>query len=190
MIWPVSPQISTYATLWCVQAKFITEFLKFGGHSCSNCQGGLPSYTHTGLDSPKSEAALFPGDLVARLLSILVCVFHWGQAGEWLSLATAADDGSQGPWMAGGPPPTTVIHSSRGDAGGYDRGSGYGRSWQSNSGPAPGRQIDPNHMMLLVWLSWVYTSSVIPRPSTCTPPVFDHLQHAKMEGEGLGNFIT
>jgi len=84
--------------------KFVTEFLKFGGHSCSNCQGGLPSYTHTGLDSPKSEAALFPGDLIARLLSILVCVFHWGQAGEWLSLAIAADDGSQGPWMAGGPP--------------------------------------------------------------------------------------
>ena len=27
--------------------------------------------------------------------------------------------------------------------------------------------------------------SLIPRPST--PPVFDDLQHAKMEGEGLGN---
>jgi len=36
------------------------------------------------------ETALFPGDLVARLLSILMCVFHWGQAGEWLSLAIAA----------------------------------------------------------------------------------------------------
>jgi len=30
--------------------------------------------------------------------------------------------------------------------------------------------------------------SLIPRPST--PPVFDRLQYAKTEGEGLGNFIT
>jgi len=29
--------------------------------------------------------------------------------------------------------------------------------------------------------------SLVPRPST--PPVFDHLQCAKMEGEGLGNLI-
>ena len=31
-------------------------------------------------------------------------------------------------------------------------------------------------------------SSLVPRPST--PPVFDRLQYAKTEGEGLGNFIT
>jgi len=30
-------------------------------------------------------------------------------------------------------------------------------------------------------------SSLVPRPST--PPVFDRLQYAKTEGEGLGNFI-
>ena len=30
--------------------------------------------------------------------------------------------------------------------------------------------------------------SLVPRPST--PPVFDRLQYAKTEGEGLGNFIT
>ena len=30
--------------------------------------------------------------------------------------------------------------------------------------------------------------SLVPRPSM--PPVFDRLQYAKMEGEGLGNFIT
>jgi len=30
--------------------------------------------------------------------------------------------------------------------------------------------------------------SLVPRPSM--PPVFDCLQYAKMEGEGLGNFIT
>ena len=29
--------------------------------------------------------------------------------------------------------------------------------------------------------------SLVPRP--CTPPVFDRLQYAKTEGEGLGNFI-
>ena len=29
---------------------------------------------------------------------------------------------------------------------------------------------------------------LVPRPST--PPVFDRLQYAKTEGEGLGNFIT
>ena len=33
--------------------------------------------------------------------------------------------------------------------------------------------------------SWL---SLVPRPSM--PPVFDCLQYAKMEGEGLGNFIT
>ena len=31
--------------------------------------------------------------------------------------------------------------------------------------------------------------SLIRRPSTCIPIVFDHLQYAKMEEEGLGNFI-
>ena len=30
--------------------------------------------------------------------------------------------------------------------------------------------------------------NLVPRPST--PPVFDRLQYAKAEGEGLGNFIT
>jgi len=30
--------------------------------------------------------------------------------------------------------------------------------------------------------------SLVPRPST--PPVFDRLQYAKTEGEGLRNFIT
>jgi len=32
-----------------------------------------------------------------------------------------------------------------------------------------------------------YCSSLVPRPST--PPVFDLLQNAKTEGEGLGNLI-
>jgi len=31
-------------------------------------------------------------------------------------------------------------------------------------------------------------TSLVPRPST--PPVFDRLQYAKTEGEGLVNFIT
>ena len=31
-------------------------------------------------------------------------------------------------------------------------------------------------------------TSLVPRPST--PPVFDRLQYAKMEGKSLGNFIT
>jgi len=85
---------------------------------------------------------------------------------------------------------TTVIHSSRGDGGGYGRGSGYGRLWQSHSGPAPERQIDPNHTILtcMVELVWSVASTLILRPST--PPVFDHLPYAKAEGEGLGNFIT
>ena len=34
---------------------------------------------------------------------------------------------------------------------------------------------------------WPNKPSLVPRPST--PPVFDHLQYAKTEGEGLGNFI-
>ena len=34
----------------------------------------------------------------------------------------------------------------------------------------------------------VITCNLFPRPST--PPVFDRLQYAKTEGEGLGNFIT
>ena len=34
----------------------------------------------------------------------------------------------------------------------------------------------------------LYFCSLVTRPST--PPVFDHLQYAKMEEEGLGNFIT
>jgi len=34
----------------------------------------------------------------------------------------------------------------------------------------------------------IYQASLVPRPST--PPVFDRLQYAKTEGEGLGNFIT
>ena len=33
-----------------------------------------------------------------------------------------------------------------------------------------------------------HRGSLVPRPST--PPVFDRLQYAKTEGEGLGNFIT
>ena len=34
----------------------------------------------------------------------------------------------------------------------------------------------------------VMVCSLVPRPFT--PPVFDRLQNAKTEGEGLGNFIT
>ena len=37
-------------------------------------------------------------------------------------------------------------------------------------------------------LNRLVDSSLVPRPST--PPVFDRLQYTKMEGEGLGNFIT
>jgi len=38
------------------------------------------------------------------------------------------------------------------------------------------------------YLVTTITVSLVPRPST--PPVFDRLQYAKTEGEGLGNFIT
>jgi len=34
----------------------------------------------------------------------------------------------------------------------------------------------------------VMVCSLVPRPFT--PPVFDRLQYAKTDGEGLGNFIT
>ena len=36
--------------------------------------------------------------------------------------------------------------------------------------------------------SQVHGTSLVPRPST--PPVFDRLQYAKTEGEGLGNLFT
>ena len=34
----------------------------------------------------------------------------------------------------------------------------------------------------------IAVNSLIPRPFL--PPVFDHLQYAKMEGEGLGDLVT
>ena len=44
------------------------------------------------------------------------------------------------------------------------------------------------NLPVLLGGSDVTSISVVPRPSM--PPVFDRLQYAKMEGEGLGNFIT
>ena len=46
----------------------------------------------------------------------------------------------------------------------------------------------PGRVIATVTLQTAVTSSLVPRP--LPPPVFDHLEYANTEGEGLGDLVN